>query len=192
MAKKLDSMIKEVSEWDAKAATWEADIEAERKKVDELQTTIADKVMTGGDKDALGTELEHAKRRYATMETTYQAIISRLKDKKAAVEQLRLQDAKDRQAELKKQADQAELDYVKAYKAAWEASLKMAQLSRQEQAEFCGPFRLQAQIDGGRWSNEAQKLESYIDGTLGLSNPDLNEKAGLSSSERSKIKAQLE
>ena len=187
----IKGLEKEIKEWDAKVATMEADIESERKKVNELQIAIADKVMNGGDRDALGSELEHAKRLCITLETTHGAIISRLKDKKAALEQLRLQDAKERQLELKRQADQVELEYVRAYKVGWEASLRLAQLSRQEQAELCGPFRLSPVVDGQRWANEAAKLESFIDGTLGLSDPGLIEKAGLSSSERTKIKSHL-
>ena len=100
-------------------------------------------------------------------------------------------DAIAKQQALKAEADKIELEYVNAYKAAWQACLKLIQLSTQEQTEFCGQYALPATIDGGRWGVEAQKLESWMESILGVVNPGLLEKAGLTVTDRNKIKARI-
>ena len=189
--KALKNLEKDIVDWQNKASAMADDLAKEKLLASELKVSIAHKVLAGGNVEELSTEQAHIERRIEALDATYKAIQNRLKDKAAELDRLQHKDAEERQASLKAEADAAILEYVKAQKASWEASLKLAQLSRQEQAEFCGPFRLPAVVDGGRWSIEAERLESYIDGTLGFSDPGLVEKAGLSNSERSKIKAQL-
>jgi len=190
--KALKNLEKDIVDWQNKASAMADDLAKEKLLASELKVSIADKVLAGGNVEELSTEQAHIERRIEALDATYKAIQNRLKDKAAELDRLQHKDAEERQASLKAEADAAILEYVKAQKAAWEASLKLAHFSRQEQAEFCGPFRLPAVVDGGRWSIEAQRLESYIDGTLGFSDPGMLEKAGLSPSERTKIKAQLE
>ena len=192
MSKKMSELSKSIGEGLARSKSIEADIELERQKVEKLRTSTAESLIGGADLEVATTELEHAEKRMRLLVNTNKMLLQDVGNKQKDLEDLRLQDAQARQTDLKTQADAAILEYVKAQKAAWEASLKLAQLARQEQAGFCGPFRLDAQIDGGRWSNEAAKIESYIGGNLSFSDPDLLLKAGLSNSEMTKIKAQLE
>jgi len=66
-----------------------------------------------------------------------------------------------KQASLKDEANQILLELVIAQLSVCEAVVNICRLSRQEQVEFCGPFHLQAQIDGDRWW---KRLNEIADG----------------------------
>jgi hypothetical protein len=186
----LQKLEKETKEWGDKLDNLSGQLEALKHELKDAQKNAAVAVLGGADLTSSSNDLATLQKKASLMESVVEAAQKSYETKQAELFAAQQEDGLTRQAALKQQADQVEMDYFAAIKAAWLACVKIMQFHNQEQSQFAGaPLHLTPVINFYFYGVELQKLESFM-GSLEMQTPSQWKKAGLSVTDLNKIKAQ--